>query len=78
MALKDYQPEMIVQEQLYCPQLEMRSQLLPGLATTPRFTDERAMKWNRAGETETWAMGTTLPKVQQSLTSWLTEIITRT
>lgn len=77
MALKDYQPEMTVQEQLYCPQLE-RSQPLPGLATTLRFTDERAMKWNKAGDIESWAMGTTLPKVQQSLTSWLTEIITLT
>lgn len=33
-ARKDYQPERTIQEQLYCPQLERRSQPLPGSATT--------------------------------------------
>lgn len=46
-ARKDYQPEMIVQEQPYCPQLERRSQPLPGLATTLRFTDKRALQQDR-------------------------------
>jgi hypothetical protein len=78
MVLKDYKSLMMIQEQLYCFQLERRSQQLSGMPAILRLRDQRATKWNRAGGARYWAAGTTFPKAQQSLMSWLTEIITIT
>lgn len=69
---------MMIQEQLYCFQLERRSQQFSGMPATLRFRDQRAMKWNRAGGAGYWVAGTTFAKAQPSLMSWLTEIITVT
>lgn len=44
---------MIIQEQLYCFQLERRS-LRAGVSATLRFRDQRAMNWNRAGGAGYW------------------------